>query len=154
MWPRADLKRDRARSDRVFAVRGRLETHKCQQERRRSSTLKRRRSHKMTAPERAAIARHFARCESTPSIRCKVSRNGSDLQIGFDHPDRLVDRALVMDALASADEDFLNGIMYQLGNASAHGQDIDERAGGEFAACHRPASASKRAPMWRAARTG
>ena len=32
-----------------------------------------------------------------------------------------------MEALASADEDFLNGIMYQLGNASAHGQDIDER---------------------------
>ena len=55
--------------------------------------------HKMTAAERAAIERHFARCEATPSIRCKVSRNGSDLQIGFDHPDRLVGRALVMDAL-------------------------------------------------------
>jgi hypothetical protein len=32
-----------------------------------------------------------------------------------------------MDALASADGDFLNGIMNQLANASAHGQDIDER---------------------------
>jgi hypothetical protein len=32
-----------------------------------------------------------------------------------------------MDALASADEDFLNGIIYQLGNASGRGQDIDER---------------------------
>src|SRR5262249_45177457 len=83
--------------------------------------------HKMTAAERTAIERHFARREAKPSVRLKVSRNGSDLQIGFDHPDRLVDRALVMDALASADEDFLNGIMYQLGNASAHGQDIDER---------------------------
>jgi hypothetical protein len=49
------------------------------------------------------------------------------LQIGFDHPDQLVGRALVMDALASGDEDFLNGIMNQLANASAHGQDIDER---------------------------
>jgi hypothetical protein len=35
--------------------------------------------HDMTAAERAAIERHFARCEATPSIRCKVSRNGRDL---------------------------------------------------------------------------
>jgi len=48
---------------------------------------------------------------------CKL---GSTIQTGWS-------TALVMDALASADEDFLNGIMYQLGNASAHGQDIDER---------------------------
>jgi hypothetical protein len=82
--------------------------------------------HKMTAAERTAIDKHFARREAKPSVRLKVSKNGSDLQIGFDHPDRLVGRALVMEALASADEDFLNGIMYQLGNASAHGQDIDE----------------------------
>ena len=32
-----------------------------------------------------------------------------------------------MEALASADWDFLDGILNQLGNASAHGQDIDER---------------------------
>ena len=43
--------------------------------------------HEMTAVERAATERHFARCEATPSIRCKVSRNGSDLQIELDHPD-------------------------------------------------------------------
>jgi len=84
-------------------------------------------AHKMTAAERTAIERHFARREAKPSVRLKVSKNGGDLQIESDHPDRLVGRALVMEALASADEDFLNGIMYQLGNASAHGQDIDER---------------------------
>jgi hypothetical protein len=32
-----------------------------------------------------------------------------------------------MDALASADEDFVNGIGSQLANASGHGQDVDER---------------------------
>ena len=32
-----------------------------------------------------------------------------------------------MEALASADWDFLHGILNQLANASAHGQDIDER---------------------------
>jgi hypothetical protein len=83
--------------------------------------------HKMTAAERAAIERHFARREAKPSVRLKVSRNGSDLQIGFDHPDEQIGRALVMEALASADWDFLDGILNQLGNASAQGQDVDER---------------------------
>jgi hypothetical protein len=78
---------------------------------------------KLTAAELAAIAKCIARLQE-PSGRFRVSKDG---QIGFDHPDQLVGRALVMDALASADEDFLNGIMYQLANASAHGQDIDER---------------------------
>ena len=35
--------------------------------------------HGMMAAERAAIEKYFARCEATPSIRCKVSRNGRDL---------------------------------------------------------------------------
>src|SRR5262245_65510526 len=82
--------------------------------------------HKMTAAERAAIERHFARREAKPSVRLKVSKNGSDPQITFDHPDEQIGRALVMEALASADWDFLDGILKQLVNASAQGQDIDE----------------------------
>jgi len=48
-------------------------------------------------------------------------------QIDFDHPDQQVGWALVMDALATADGDFLNGIVDRLANASAQGQDIDPR---------------------------
>ena len=83
--------------------------------------------YEMTAAERTAIERHFARREAKPSVRLKVSRNGSDLQIGFDHPDEQIGRALVMEALAAADWDFVDGILKQLVNASAQGQDIDER---------------------------
>ena len=83
--------------------------------------------HKVTAVERTAMKNYLARLEAKPSGRFRVSKDGSNWQIGFDHPDQLVGRALVMDALASADEDFLNGIKNQLANASAHGQDIDER---------------------------
>lgn len=79
---------------------------------------------KLKAAELTAIEKLLVRLEAKPSGRFRVSKDG---QIGFDHPDQLVGRALVMDALASADEDFLNGIKYQLANASAHGQDIDER---------------------------
>jgi hypothetical protein len=84
-------------------------------------------AHKVTAAELTAIKKYLARLEAKPSGRFRVSKDGSNLQIGFDHPDQLVGRALVMDALASADEDFLNGIMNQLAKASPHGQDIDER---------------------------
>ena len=64
--------------------------------------------HKMTAAERTAMDKYLARCEATPSIRCKVSRNGSDLQIELDHPDEQTGHALMMDALASADGCFVS----------------------------------------------
>ena len=84
--------------------------------------------HKVTAAERTAVDRHFARREAKPSVRLKVSKNGSAAQIGVDHPDEQIGLALVMEALASADWDFVHGILNQLGKASAQGQeDIDER---------------------------
>jgi hypothetical protein len=84
-------------------------------------------AHQVTAAELTAMKKYQARLEAKPSGRFRASKDGNNWQIGFDHPDQLVGRALVMDALASADEDFLNGIMYQLANASAQGQNIDER---------------------------
>ena len=66
--------------------------------------------HKVTPAERTALEKFLARDKAKPSVRFKVSKNGSVPQIGFDHPDQLVGRALVMDALATADGDFLNGI--------------------------------------------
>jgi hypothetical protein len=82
---------------------------------------------KVTAAECAALQKYLARCKATPSIRFKVSKNESDLQIRLDHPDEQIGQTLMMDALASADGDFVGGIVSQLANASAHGQDIDER---------------------------
>ena len=81
----------------------------------------------VTAAERTAIGKYLARLEAKPSVRLKVSKNESDPQIGIDHPDKLVGWALVMEVLASADGDFLDGIVSQLANASGRGQDIDER---------------------------
>ena len=79
----------------------------------------------VTAAERTAIGKYLARRAARQSVRFKVSK-GSDPQIGLDHPNKLVGRALVMEALASADEDFVNGILIQLANAGGHSQDIDE----------------------------
>src|SRR5262245_48104103 len=82
--------------------------------------------HEVTAAERIAVDKHFARREAKPSVRLKVSKNGSDPRIGFDHPDEQIGKALVMEALASADPDFVNGIVGQLASASGRGRDIHE----------------------------
>ena len=63
---------------------------------------------------------------SSPITR-KRSKNGSDPQISLDHPDELIGRALLMEAFASADDDFVNGIVSQLANVGGRGQDINER---------------------------
>jgi hypothetical protein len=81
---------------------------------------------KVTAAERTAINKYLARRAAKPSVRYKVSKNRSDAQIRVDHPDEVVGQLLVMDALASADEDFVKGILRQLANASERGQDINE----------------------------
>ena len=93
----------------------------------RTKTTEEKAVHKITAAECAALQKHLARhkAKAKPSVRFKVSKNGSIPQIEFDHPDKLVGGALLMDALATADEDFVNGIVDQIASASAHGQDIE-----------------------------
>jgi hypothetical protein len=81
---------------------------------------------KVTAAERTAVDKHFARREAKPSVRLKVSKNGGDPEIEFDHPDVRIGQALVMEALASADWGFVHGILNQLAHASGRGRDIDE----------------------------
>jgi len=83
--------------------------------------------HEVTAAERTAIKKYIAKLETKPRVRFKVSKNGSDQQIGFDHPNQAIGQALVMEALGSADYDFLHGITKQLANASGDGQEINER---------------------------
>jgi len=82
--------------------------------------------HEVTAAERIAVDKHFARRESKPQVRLKISKKGNEPQIEFDHPDERIGQALVMEALASADWDFLHGILHQLANASGRGRDIHE----------------------------
>jgi len=80
----------------------------------------------VTAAERTAMEKYLARRVSKPSVRFMVSKNGSDLQVGLDHPNKPVGHALLMEALASADLDFANGIANQLAHASGRGRDLDE----------------------------
>jgi hypothetical protein len=82
--------------------------------------------HKVTPAERTAIEKHIARLAAKPRVRFKLSKKEGDPQISIDHPDKFIGEALLMDALASADVDFVNGIAKQLAKASKHSQDTDE----------------------------
>lgn len=79
------------------------------------------------AAESAAIQKYFARQAAKPSVRFKVSKNGSDPEIGIDYPDELVGQVLVKGILALAERDFVDGIVSQLANVGGRGQDINER---------------------------
>jgi hypothetical protein len=81
----------------------------------------------LTAGERTAIDKYLARCAAKPSVRLKLSNKGSVATVETDHPDKVVAQVNLSNALGSADEEFLNGIVSQLVNASAHGQENDER---------------------------
>jgi len=83
--------------------------------------------YEVTAAECTALEKYLARAKAKPSVRFKVSKNGSVPEIEFDHPDKLVASALLMNAIATADGDFLDGIVQQIANASTHGQNTDER---------------------------
>ena len=89
--------------------------------------------YKVTAAELTVLQKYLARLEAKPSVRLKVTRNGCEPQIGFDHPDKLVGHALVMDALASADGDFLNGIVSQL--AAQAGKVRASKSAGSTSCC-------------------
>src|SRR5215469_10022876 len=88
--------------------------------------------HEVTAAERIAVDKHFARREAKPSVRLKISKSENDQQIEIDHPNKRVGEALIMEAFASADGDFVNGILNQLTNASGHGRDIINEHGLNF----------------------
>jgi hypothetical protein len=81
----------------------------------------------LTAGERTAIDKYLARCAAKPSVRLKLSNKGSVKTVETDHPNKVVAEVNLSNALGSADEAFLDGIVGQLVNASAHGQENHER---------------------------
>jgi len=78
-----------------------------------------------TAAERTAASKYLARSEAKPSVRFKVSNNAGGTQIEPDHPDKIIGQALIMGALGSADNAFVDGIINQLANVGSNGQELE-----------------------------
>jgi hypothetical protein len=80
-----------------------------------------------TSQEQTAIANHLARKAMSLAPRLKVLDEKIG-RISTNHPDEAVGLALLMEALGTADWDFLDGLLGQLVSVGANGQQIDERA--------------------------
>ena len=82
---------------------------------------------KMTSQERTAIDKFVARNAANPAPRLKVLK-GQVATISPDHPDDLVGKALLMDALGTGDLDFYHGLLNQLmATAGSKEGQVDER---------------------------
>ncbi len=79
-----------------------------------------------TAREQAALGRQVARRAAEATPRMKVLNGGKVPEISPDHPHSAVGYALLMEALRTADVDFVNGLLGQLVNAGSKGRQIYE----------------------------
>jgi len=85
--------------------------------------------YKPTEQERSLLESHAARIKRTPlAPRLKAWQQEKVAQVMVDHPSGGHGQVLLMEALGTTDTDFLVGIISQLGNAGAIGQEVDEQA--------------------------
>jgi hypothetical protein len=81
-----------------------------------------------TEREQVALEAHHARNEqSKPSPCLKVEKKNNELQISTDHQDPLTGQNLLLEALGTASDEFLEGIMLQLAESAAGNSAVDER---------------------------
>ncbi len=81
-----------------------------------------------TPREREAMEAYLAqRKERMPTPRVKVSEKKGVAGIEVDHPEPVVGGVLLMEALGTAEPDFLDGLLGQLANAGTQGRAVDER---------------------------
>ena len=80
-----------------------------------------------TEREKSALAKLVSRRAAETAPRLNVPKGGEAAEILLDHPDKKFGYALLLEALGTADLDFIDGLLYQLINASSQGDQIDER---------------------------
>ncbi|MFZ1962940.1 MAG: hypothetical protein WAU78_05645 [Roseiarcus sp.] len=80
-----------------------------------------------TEGEKSALRDFFARRgKALHAPRLKVSKNGSNLVVGPDHPDETIGFMLLAQAFGSTDAAFVNGMIRQLVNAGTQGREPDD----------------------------
>jgi hypothetical protein len=85
------------------------------------------RPYEPTARERGALEAHLERRRAQkPAPRMKVSMKKEGALISPDHPDEAVGNSLLMEALGTAEPDFVDGLIGQLANAATKGRAVDE----------------------------
>ena len=81
----------------------------------------------ITPRERIALDKLSKRQEADLAPRMRVRKeDGKGTTISPDHPDQDVGAGLLMQALGTADNDFIDGLLHQLADASSKGRRVDE----------------------------
>ena len=83
--------------------------------------------YEVTSQEQIAIRKFVARRAASPAPRLNILiKKKKIIKFSPDHPDEYIGRALLMEALGTADEDFLNGLLEQLAHTVEQGGQISE----------------------------
>jgi hypothetical protein len=78
--------------------------------------------------EQAALGKYLRRRATESAARIKVLNGGTNVTITPDHPNKTIGQVLLAEALGTADDDFLKGLVNQLANANLRDGKIDEDA--------------------------
>jgi hypothetical protein len=87
-----------------------------------------------TAAERSAVNKLVARDAASSPVRLKLVKDGGVLRLDVDYPDDVAGTALLMDALATGDVEFMNGAISQLGKAASKDGEVSEAEHGTASA--------------------
>jgi hypothetical protein len=84
--------------------------------------------YQLTSQEQTALGKHLARrAVETPAPRMKVETGEKGTTLSLHHPNKAIGSALLMEALGTANADFVDGLVGQLASIVTNGQ-IDEGA--------------------------
>jgi hypothetical protein len=84
--------------------------------------------YKLTDAERVALGKQFERLKYKPAApRIRVASGDNGDTVSLDHPNKLVGRGVLREALGTADSDFCDGIINQLIRAASHDGKVNER---------------------------
>ncbi len=84
--------------------------------------------YELTDAERVALAKQFERLKDKPAApRIRVESGDNGDTVSLDHPNKLVGRGVLREALGTADSDFSEGILNQLIRAASRDGKVNER---------------------------
>jgi hypothetical protein len=83
--------------------------------------------YQVTEQEKGVLTEYVARLSTEIAPRIKVVKTDKGPMISPDHPDELVGRLLLKQALGTTNSHFSHGLIMQLANAGSQGSQIDER---------------------------
>jgi hypothetical protein len=81
----------------------------------------------LEAAEVRALKRFAGKITARPLVKVKVLKNAGGTKIEADHSEKDIGSALLMEALGSADDAFVNGMIDQLASLSSAGNEVNER---------------------------